>query len=122
MKIMAKNNTESKWEAIVTGLIDIIGVSDFEARLSVPARLQKARSEGFTEGYTARDKEMQPLIRQSEHEKELLKNEHIKHERQIVSLNQQLLAKDQELTKLKSERDKLKASRQQQLKAEPQRM
>src|SRR4051812_18470561 len=100
---MAKNNTESKWDAMITGLIDILGVSDFEARLLVPARLQKARSEGFTEGYTTRDKELQPLIRQGEHEKELLKSEHIRQERQITSLNQQLFAKDRDLTKLKSE-------------------
>ncbi|HKZ61844.1 MAG TPA: hypothetical protein VJZ68_05445 [Nitrososphaera sp.] len=107
---MAKNSIEDKFDAVVTTIIEAIGASVIEQKLQVPARLQKARSEAFNEGYTARDKELQPLIRESEHERELLKNERLKLERQIASLNQQRAAKDQILSKLQLERDRLKAN------------
>jgi len=104
------NSTEDKFDAVVTAIVEAIGASAIEQKLQVPARLQKARSEAFNEGYTARDKELQPLIREREHERELLKNERLKQERQIVSLNQQLAVKDQGLSKLKLEKDRLKAN------------
>jgi len=109
---MLANSTEDKLDAVVTAIIEAIGASAIEQKLQVPARLQRARSEAFNEGYTARDKELQPLIRDREHERELFKTEHTKQERQIASLNQQLAAKDQVLTKLQLEKDRLKAAHQ----------
>lgn len=116
-EIMVNNNeAEGKLNAILTVVVDAIGASAIEEKLLIPARLQKARNEAFNEGYTARDKELQKIIRESEHERELFKNENRNLARQIESLNQQLAAKDQDIAKLKLEKDKLKAG-QKQLKA-----
>lgn len=104
------NSKDDKLDAIVTAVIEAMGASAIEQKLQMPARLQRARSEAFNEGYTARDKELQPLIRDREHERELFKTEHTKQERQIASLNQQLATKDQELTRLQLEKDRLKAT------------
>jgi hypothetical protein len=104
------NSKDDKLDAVVTAVIEAMGASAIEQKLQVPARLQRARSEAFNEGYTARDKELQPIIRDREHERELFKTEHTKQERQIASLNQQLATKDQALTKLQLEKDRLKAN------------
>ena len=106
----SKNETVGKLDAVLTSMIDSFGAAAIEERLQVPARLKTVRSEAFNEGYTARDKELQPLIREIEHERELLKSKRIDLERRIVSLSKQLAAGDQELAKLKSERDKLRAN------------
>lgn len=111
--VMSHSDIESKLDAVIASIIDGIGASAMEEKLQVPARLKKARSEAFNEGYASRDKELQPLIRESGHERELLKNKIVEQERQVVSLHQSLTAKEQDLAKLRSERDKLKASHKQ---------
>ncbi len=110
------NEAEGKLNAILTVVVDTIGTSAIEEKLLIPVRLQKARNEAFNDGYTARDKELQKIIRESEHESELLKNENRNLARQIESLNQQLAVKDQDIAKLRLEKDKLKVG-QKQLKA-----
>jgi hypothetical protein len=109
----SKNETIGKLDAILSSIIDSFGAAAIEESLHVPVRLKTARSEAFNEGYTARDKELQPIISESEHERDLLKKKKTELERQIVSLNKQLAAGDQELGKLKSERDKLRSSQKQ---------
>ncbi len=106
------NSTTDKLDAVVIAIIEAGGATAIEQKLQVPSRLQRARSEAFNEGYTRRDKELQPLIRDREHERELFKTAHTKQERQLASLNQQLTAKDKELTKLQLEMDRLKAAYQ----------
>jgi hypothetical protein len=94
------NPTEDKLDAVVNAIIETMGASVIEQKLEVSSGLQKARSEAFNEGYTARNKELQPLIIEREHKRELCKKERIRQESQIASLNQQLASKDQLLTKL----------------------
>ena len=104
----SKNEAIGKLDAVLASVIDSFGAASIEDRLEVPSRLRTARNEAYNEGYTARDRELQPLIRESEHHKELLKRKQIELERTIVSLNKQVAADAQELAKLKSEREKLK--------------
>jgi len=112
--ISSKNEiTIGKLDAILTSVIDSFGAVAIEERLQVPARIKMARNEAFNEGYTARDKELQPLIRDSEHDRDLLKSKQMELERKIISLKKQLAAGDQELAKLRSERDKLRANQKQ---------
>jgi peptidoglycan hydrolase CwlO-like protein len=109
----SKNETIGKLDAILASIIDSFGAAAIEERLQMPARLKTARGEAFNEGYTVRDRELQPLIRESEHERDLLKSKQTELERRIISLSKQLAAGEQEFAKLKSERDKLKASQKQ---------
>ena len=108
-----KIETTGKLDAILASIIDTFGAAPIEQRLQVPYRLKTARNEAFNEGFTARDKELQPLIREIEHERELLKSKQVVLERRIVSLNKQLAAEDHEIAKLKSERDRLRLSQKQ---------
>lgn len=94
-------------DAVLTSIMDTFGTAAIEQRLQVSARLKAARTEAFNDGYTARDKELQPIIREVEHERDLLKSKQVELERKIASLDKQLAAGERELAKLKSERDKL---------------
>jgi len=104
------SEVEGKLNAILEVVVDTIGASAIEEKLLVPARLLKARNEAYNDGYADRDRELQKIIRESEHEKEVLKNESRSLTRQIESLSQQLAAKDQDLATLKIEKEKLKAA------------
>jgi len=108
-----KNETIGKLDAILASIIDSFGAAAIEERLQVPSRLKTARNEAFNEGYTVRDKELQPLIRESEHSRELLKSKQTELERKIVSLNKQLAAEQQQIVKLQAEREKFKTSQKQ---------
>lgn len=109
--VISQSESESKLDAVLASIINAVGTAPIEEKLQVPARLKKARSEAFNEGYTSRNKELQPLIRESEHENELLKSKITEQVRQIVALQQSLKAKDQDLAKLKLE--KARADRKQ---------
>ena len=98
----SRNEIIGKLDAVLGSVIDSFGAAAIEDRLEVPSRLKTARNEAYNEGYTVRDRELQPLIRESEHERDLLKRKQTELERKIVSLNKQLAAGAQELAKLKS--------------------